>query len=120
MSSYIVVRFRFEGIHNYPLAPAGVLFLKDKHRHVFHVEAKIQVFHDDRELEFILVKRLLESNMICKQYDLGSMSCETIAKAFISQLQFVYGYSRNIFIRVFEDGENGAEVEYRGSDPNLS
>ena len=53
----IWVTFQKEGIHKYPDAPEGVEFLKYPHRHMFKFRVAIQVFHDDRELEFILFKR---------------------------------------------------------------
>ena len=57
---YIWVTFRKEGIHKYPDAPKGVTFLKFPHRHIFHFKVKLEVFHDDREVEFILFKREIE------------------------------------------------------------
>ena len=57
---FIFVTFQKEGIHKYPDAPAGVEFLKYPHRHMFHFRVEIEVFHDDRDIEFILFKRELE------------------------------------------------------------
>ena len=63
--SFIWVTFQKEGIHKYPQALTDpklkeVEFLGYPHRHMFHFKVKIQVFHDDRDLEFILFKRELE------------------------------------------------------------
>ena len=52
----IWVTFRKEGIHKYPDAPDGVEFLKYPHRHIFHFRVELEVFHDDRDVEFILLK----------------------------------------------------------------
>ena len=60
INTLVKVQFQFEGMHCWPNAPKEVAFLCSMHRHMFHVTAKIEVFHDDRDLEFILVKRYLE------------------------------------------------------------
>jgi hypothetical protein len=67
----IWVTFTKEGIHKYPAALTDpklatgdeydVSFLGYPHRHIFHFKVAIQVFHDDRDIEFILFKRWLES-----------------------------------------------------------
>ena len=67
----IWVTFRKEGIHQYPAAledPAlatgdeyDVSFLGYPHRHIFHFKVRIQVTHNDRDIEFIQFKRWLES-----------------------------------------------------------
>jgi len=61
------VRFQKEGIHKYPVAltdPAlatgdeyDVSFLGYPHRHIFHFRVWIDVFHNDRDIEFIQFKR---------------------------------------------------------------
>ena len=62
----IFVTFQKEGVHKYPAAAtdpslADVAFLANEHRHIFHFRVIIEVFHQDRDLEFILVKRWLEN-----------------------------------------------------------
>ena len=62
----IWVRFQKEGIHKYPAALedpklADVQFLGFPHRHIFHFRVWIDVFHNDRDVEFIQFKRWLES-----------------------------------------------------------
>ena len=69
-NSMIWVTFQKEGIHKYPAAledPAlatgdkyDVSFLGYPHRHMFHFRVEIEVFHDDRDIEFIQFKRWLE------------------------------------------------------------
>jgi hypothetical protein len=107
--SYIKVSFEFEGIHNYVNAPIEVSFLRLPHRHLFKCSAKIEVFHEDREIEFILAKRYLKSQC---EYDLSGKSCEQICKYFIEAIILKYG-DRSIVVEVSEDGENSAIVEYR-------
>ena len=56
---YIWVTYQKEGIHRYPDAPNGVEFLRYPQRHMFHFKGQIDVFHDDRDIEFILFMREL-------------------------------------------------------------
>ena len=66
----IWVTFRKEGIHKYPAAlndpqlktgdMYDVSFLGYPHRHIFHFTVGIQVWHNDRDVEFIQFKRWLE------------------------------------------------------------
>ena len=61
----IWVTFQKEGVHLYPaakddpaLATGGwddVSFLGVAHRHIFHFRVAIDVFHDDRDIVFILI-----------------------------------------------------------------
>lgn len=106
----ILVRTKFEGIHRWAQAPDEVAFLRDFHRHEFWVDLKIEVFGDDRELEFILVKRSLDSYLTTFKQPM-EQSCEMIAKQCISWATQKYGRSRYVSCSVFEDGENGAVVE---------
>ena len=66
----IWVTFSQEGVHFYPGADTNpatatgewddVSFLGYKHRHIFHFKVWIEVFHDDRDIEFIQFKRWLQ------------------------------------------------------------
>ena len=75
----IWVTFQKEGIHKYPDAPEGVEFLKYPHRHMFHFKVMIEVFHDDRDIEFIQFKRWLERLYNDDVIQLNNKSCEMIA-----------------------------------------
>lgn len=110
MKSSIVVRTNFEGIHRYADAPQEVAFLQEPHRHVFYVEVEMEVFHDDRELEFIMVKRNLNKFLYTKPFGIRS-SCEQMATEIIRFLVETYG-ERQMIVSVFEDGENGGKVYY--------
>ena len=113
MRTSIIVRLNVEGIHNWPDArkvyPA-VGFLSDPHRHIFHIECKKLVHHDDRDIEIILFKRQIEKYLKLKYYDdedglldLGSLSCEMLAKELLKEFDLEY-------CSVLEDNENGAEI----------
>jgi hypothetical protein len=106
----IVVKTQFEGIHSWDKCPYNdVKFLCWPHRHIFHVIMKIKVSHDDRELEFIRVKRELEEYLKLFPLNLGSRSCEMIAKEIAMYFTPIFPV---YMISVFEDEESGSEVYF--------
>ena len=127
----IWVTFRKEGIHKYPAAatdPAlatgdeyDVSFLASPHRHIFHFRVWIDVFHNDRDVEFIQFKRWLEKLYSSNQgiLSLDYKSCEMIADDLYLQIAARYP-DRAVWIEVAEDGENGALIKYELSRPSLS
>ena len=120
-SSMIWVTFRKEGLHKYPaalddpnLATGGaddVSFLGYIHRHIFHFNVSIEVFHDDRDIEFIQFKRWLESLYADGTLQLDYKSCEMICDDLAQQINNKYP-GRKLILTVSEDGENGATIEY--------
>ena len=127
----IWVTFRREGIHCYPAAAtdprlntAGeydVSFLASPHRHIFHFRVWIDVFHNDRDIEFIQFKRWLESlySGSGAVLALDWKSCEMIADDLYTQIAARYP-ERAVWIEVAEDGENGCLIKYELSRPSLS
>lgn len=109
----IWVTFQKEGIHSYPKAPGGVEFLRHPHRHMFHFRVNIEVFHDDREIEFILFKRELQALYADSggTMDCENKSCEMLADQLAQYIQTKYP-GRELVISVSEDNENGAENHY--------
>ena len=107
----IWVTFQKEGIHQYPAAPEGVEFLMHPHRHIFHFRVDIEVFHDDRDIEFILFKRELEKLYEGGVLDMNHKSCEMLADDLAGYIQDKYP-DRELTIEVSEDGENGAKNDY--------
>ena len=85
----IWVTFQQEGVHLYPAAiddPSlatgdwdDVSFLGYAHRHIFHFEVTIEVFHNDRDIEFIQFKRWLENQYSQGILALDYKSCEMIS-----------------------------------------
>jgi hypothetical protein len=124
----IWVTFRKEGIHKYPAAatdPAlatgdeyDVSFLGTPHRHIFHFTVAIEVFHNDRDIEFIQFKRWLEKLYAGGTLELNYKSCEMISDDLYEAIAHRYP-NRDIEITVAEDGENGATVYYLKSQPQL-
>jgi hypothetical protein len=109
MTNYIWITTQFEGFHKYPDAPKGVEFLKNEHRHIFHLKVFIEVFHNDRDIEFILFKRYIDS--LIKENNFNFKSCEMISDNLQKQISQKYP-NRKIKIEVSEDDENGSEKEY--------
>jgi hypothetical protein len=125
-SRQIWVTFQKEGIHKYPAALedpglADVSFLGYPHRHIFHFRVSIDVFHNDRDIEFIQFKRWLEGlyNGGNAVLDLDYKSCEMIADDLYIQIANRYP-GRNVTISVSEDNENGCSIAYNTHQPSLS
>ena len=117
----IFVRFQKEGIHKYPAAatdPAlatgdeyDVSFLATPHRHIFHFDVAIEVFHNDRDIEFIQFKRWLENQYSQGILQLDYKSCEMISDDLYEVIATRYP-DRSVAIQVSEDNENGANIVY--------
>ncbi len=122
----IWVTFRKEGIHMYPAAATepslatgdeyDVSFLGHPHRHIFHFKVYIQVFHDDRDIEFIQFKRWLENLYNKGTLELNHKSCEMIARDLHAIIEERYP-AREIWIEVSEDGENGCLIKFPSINP---
>jgi hypothetical protein len=124
----IWVTFQKEGIHCYPAAATdpklntndkyNVAFLASPHRHTFHFEVAIDVFHNDRDIEFIQFKRWLEDLYSEGEVlDLNFKSCEMIADDLYLQIARRYP-ERTVIINVSEDGENGCTITYNTKRPS--
>ena len=124
----IWVTWQKEGIHKYPAALTDpdlatgdeydVSFLGYPHRHMFHFRVWIDVFHNDRDVEFIQFKRWCQSlyqgdNSVLS---LDYKSCEMIADDLYVQIAARYP-NRVVHIEVSEDGENGALIRYEQTYP---
>jgi hypothetical protein len=125
----IWVTFQKEGIHKYPGADTDpslatgdeydVSFLGYPHRHIFHFKVAIQVFHNDRDIEFIQFKRWLENSFRDGVMKLDHKSCEMISDELYMYIANRYP-NRDIEITVSEDGENGATIYYNTTKPYQS
>ncbi|CAB4241859.1 hypothetical protein UFOVP71_397 [uncultured Caudovirales phage] len=117
----IWVKFQKEGIHRYPQALTDpklatgdeydVSFLGHPHRHIFHFKVYLEVFHDDRDVEFIQFKRWLENLYNKGTLELDYKSCEMIADDLYKQISATYT-DRKVWIEVSEDNENGCIKQY--------
>jgi len=125
----IWITFQKEGVHCYPAAASDpalatgdeydVSFLGTPHRHIFHFKVHIDVFHNDRDIEFIQFKRWLENLYKDSILALDYKSCEMIADDLYIQIASRYP-NRAVWIEVSEDGENGCLIRYEISRPDLS
>ena len=123
----IWVTFQKEGIHKYPAALTDpqlatndeydVSFLGYPHRHIFHFRVWIDVWHNDRDIEFIQFKRWLENLYKDSILSLDYKSCEMMADDLYLQIAARYS-GRAVKIEVSEDGENGCSIEYNISRPH--
>lgn len=119
----IWVTFRKEGIHKYPAAlddpklatgdKFDVSFLGYPHRHTFHFKVAIDVFHDDRDIEFIQFKRWLEE-LYEGELNVDYKSCEMMADDLYVKVNSRYP-GRAVNIDISEDGENGCHIQYARS-----
>lgn len=101
----------FEGVHNWETCPIDeVSYLRSKHRHIFNIEARKEVSHLNRDIEFIVLKHQIQ-RYLNRRYDefdfdsgtkdLGNTSCEMLAEDLLYLFDLCY-------VKVDEDGENGA------------
>jgi hypothetical protein len=110
----VIVKLQVEGAHYFAKAKElfpEVGFLADRHRHIFHIKLSKEVFHDDRDIEFLVFKREILDYINKNYYDIvtgmcefDNMSCEMIARELLERFGCVY-------VEVWEDDENGARVE---------
>ena len=118
MNRYVVVTNNFKGYHKYSEAPRNVAFLKDVHRHVFHVKTTIEVYHNERDIEFFQFQSHIEHFVKHRYYrafdeyieGIYINSCESLAEAILANLHAIYP-GRHARVEVWEDNENGAIVE---------
>ncbi len=99
-----------EGTHNWPDCPFDeVAYLRNPHRHMFHIKAYKEVTHSNRDVEFIMLKHKIQDYFVDTYYGeknlctFGAKSCEMIAEELINE----FDLSR---CEVSEDNENGANV----------
>lgn len=119
--SFIWVTFQKEGIHRYPAAATDpklktgdwldVSFLGTPHRHIFHFRVEMEVFHDDRDVEFIQLKRWMESWYQDGTLALDFKSCEMMARDLYNELAETWPH-RDYVVEVSEDGENGCRIYF--------
>jgi hypothetical protein len=117
INSFIWVTFQREGIHCYPAALTdpklqSVSFLGYPHRHIFHFRVELEVFHDDRDVEFIMFKRELEQYIDGMMGFLNNKSCEMIANDLYNLYIKVKYPNRICVIEVSEDNENGCRIYF--------
>ena len=104
MPAAVWVSTTFVGVHRWKNAPDQVGFLRDWHRHVFHVKLAVSVVGLDREVEFLQLKEKVNIHLARTYRERFELSCEMIALDLVREF-------RAKWVEVSEDGENGAIVE---------
>lgn len=117
VKSLIWVTFRKECLHRYPAALtdprlSDVSYLGMTHRHILHFNVGIEVFHDDRDIEFIQFLHWLESLYSQSVLNVDFKSMEMISDDLAELIGHKYP-GREVVITVSEDGENGATTTYQ-------
>ena len=114
---FIKVGLDIEGMHFWENAPEEVSYLRYPHRHIFHIIVEFKVNHNNRDLEFIIMKHKIEKFLKDKFYisiyklcNFGQMSCEAIAELILDEFRDA------VSCEVWEDKENGARLERRRYD----
>jgi hypothetical protein len=110
-SEEVYCTLQVEALHCWPGCPFDeVAYLRDPHRHMFHIKAHKTVTHSDRDVEFIMLKHEIRDYLheqyrvhTTKVLNFGAKSCEMIAKELIERFDLCR-------CEVSEDGENGAIV----------
>jgi hypothetical protein len=116
MKRFIEISFNKEGIHCYPAAAtdpnlADVSYLASPHRHIFYFYVDIEVYHNDREIEFIQFKHWA-SSLFTEGQNVDYKSCEMLAEELVEAIILNYP-GRAVGVWVYEDHENGAIIEYK-------
>lgn len=115
----IWVTFKVRGFHRYPGAPEEVAYLRERHRHQFGFRVWIEVFGDNRDLEFHMTQAWLESlHTKDGTLEADGKSCEMLANELHARMvQEERFQNRDIWIEVDEDGECGAFMRYDAVEP---
>lgn len=117
MTERIFVKEVFLGSHNWEdCSIKEVNFLKNEHHHNFGVYVECDVYHKNRELEFIRLrvqlKQIVDDLFSTKDgiIRFGSMSCEMIARKIKFELEECFN-KRNWKVIVDEDGVQGGIIQ---------
>jgi len=104
----IIVRTSFIAFHRWKEAPEEHKYLADLHRHTFNVEMRKEVQHEERDIEFIALRKEVDefiNKLLVQDEQTLEWSCEQWAE----ELCNVF-YADSVMVD--EDGENGAIYIY--------
>jgi hypothetical protein len=120
---YVKVATQAEGLHHWPAAPAQEGYLNQPHRHLFTITIRLQVRHDDREVEINAFTRWLHDQVLPSlaavshdggPADFGTRSCEQLAEQITARIRMRHGEDRWIECEVLEDGILGGGSRWPG------
>ncbi len=109
----VIVKLAVDGCHNFPKAAElfpEVAFLADRHRHMFHFTVACAVRHDDRDKEFIMLKRDVEEYLYSTYYEANSRTCEFGPRSCEMLAEEILNEFDAEWVEVWEDNENGARI----------
>ena len=92
----------YDFIHQYSNAPEEVNYLRNLHRHLLHIEVSVEVFTEDREIEFYILKDTVDKYLRTVTFDKNA-SCETVSSSIMSLITNLYGSNRKRIVKVQED-----------------
>ena len=117
---FVYCSFVKEGYHCFPEAATDpqyatgdyldVSHLATRHFHYFHFKVWVEVTHENRQVEFIQLRRWLESLYDNNTLELNNQSCEMLSDALYATIYSKYPVDINI--DVSEEGINGSYTEY--------
>lgn len=118
---FVHTQFVREGYHYFPEAASDpryatgdhmdVSHLGSRHMHYFYFKVWVEVTHANRDIEFIQLRRWLESLYTSGQLELDHKSCEMISDDLYAVV--FDKYPVEIRIDVSEDNINGSYTEYQ-------
>ena len=118
---YIRVTAQAEALHHWASAPGPEQYLRQPHRHLFTVDVRMQVHHDDREVEVNSLARWLQHDVLPglgtpaghgRLPDPGTQSCEQLAARVAEALRSRHGTTRWVECEVLEDGILGGGIRW--------
>lgn len=120
MKRWIWINTSFQATHQWAECPHNdVAFLRDCHHHMFFVKVSTTVEHNDRDIEFLRFKKLVDDSIdnlygTDRIKELGRKSCEDIAEELYNKLiqtdsNLAY---RKFDIEVSEDNLVGARLNF--------
>lgn len=128
----VVVRHEVIGFHHWPGAKGQRAYLSSRHRHKFFIEVELEVFHDDREVEFHDLLDNVRDYFAGIGEEWGSSSCETAAYGVAANVRDHLAHlgvptgmveaiprERTMTVSVFEDNECGARVHWQRKDNSV-
>ena len=119
--TFVYCTFQKEAYHLFPGADTNpeyatgdefdVSHLGFRHMHYFNFKVWVQVTHENRQIEFIQLRRWIERLYATGILELDHQSCEMMSDDLYAQISQKYP-DREVWIEVSEDGENGSFIKY--------
>lgn len=88
-----------------------VSHLSNRHMHYFNFKVWVEVTHENRQIEFIQLRRWIEKLYNSGTLELSNQSCEMLSDALYEKLAEKYP-NKEIRIDISEEGINGSYTVY--------